>query len=245
MRCVFSVLCAVSGVQSQTFTVDRQMQRYSVTRSTFTTKWIGTLLVSIDLRSSPEPACRPGANPWRVINQIQTKLHIPAAAVQVPIGVEDQLKGVVDFVRCEGRPSTTVPKGEPTVDIVESDEIPASALEIATQKRTELIEQLAEVDDEIADQRRSRRASSRCSKGHTIREPDLRRAHGPARRRVPRGRLAGARLPPRRYRRVPRGAPQDEARHPRADRDGRSRRAHRVPERGDRLAYCAAWDDHR
>ena len=38
-----------------------------------------------------------------------------------------------------------------SVDIIESDEIPASALELATQKRTELIEQLAEVDDEIAE----------------------------------------------------------------------------------------------
>jgi elongation factor G len=43
--------------------------------------------------------CRPGANPWRVINQIRAKLRIPAAAVQVPIGVEDQLEGVVDLVR--------------------------------------------------------------------------------------------------------------------------------------------------
>lgn len=42
---------------------------------------------------------RPGANPWRVVNQIRTKLRMPAAAVQVPIGVEDQLEGVVDLVR--------------------------------------------------------------------------------------------------------------------------------------------------
>lgn len=42
---------------------------------------------------------RPGANPWRVIEQIRTKLRIQAAAVQVPIGVEDQLSGVVDLVR--------------------------------------------------------------------------------------------------------------------------------------------------
>lgn len=42
---------------------------------------------------------RPGANPWRVVNQIRTKLRLPAAAVQVPIGVEDELKGVVDLVR--------------------------------------------------------------------------------------------------------------------------------------------------
>ena len=42
---------------------------------------------------------RPGANPWRVINQIRTKLRMPAAAVQVPIGMEDNLRGVVDLVR--------------------------------------------------------------------------------------------------------------------------------------------------
>jgi elongation factor G len=42
---------------------------------------------------------RPGANPWRIVNQIRTKLRVPAAAVQVPIGVEDEFKGVVDLVR--------------------------------------------------------------------------------------------------------------------------------------------------
>ena len=42
---------------------------------------------------------RAGANPWRVVNQIRAKLRMPAAAVQVPIGVEDELKGVVDLVR--------------------------------------------------------------------------------------------------------------------------------------------------
>ena len=41
---------------------------------------------------------RPGANPWRIVNQIRTKLRVPAAAVQVPIGVEDEFKGVVDLV---------------------------------------------------------------------------------------------------------------------------------------------------
>jgi elongation factor G len=42
---------------------------------------------------------RPGANPWRIVNQIRQKLRMPAAAVQVPIGVEDELHGVVDLVR--------------------------------------------------------------------------------------------------------------------------------------------------
>jgi elongation factor G len=75
------VLCAVSGVQSQTTTVDRQMRRYGVPRISFINK--------MD---------RPGANPARIINQIRTKLKIGAAAVHVPIGTEDAFAGVVDLV---------------------------------------------------------------------------------------------------------------------------------------------------
>ena len=76
------VLCAVSGVQSQTITVDRQMRRYNVPRLAFINK--------MD---------RAGANPFRVITQLREKLKQNAAAVQVPIGAEDNLRGVVDLVR--------------------------------------------------------------------------------------------------------------------------------------------------
>ncbi|KAH8105314.1 elongation factor G mitochondrial [Cristinia sonorae] len=124
------VLCAVSGVQSQTTTVDRQMRRYNVPRISFINK--------MD---------RPGANPWRVINQIRTKLKIPAAAVQVPIGVEDELKGVVDLVRWKA----IYHEGAKGQIVVESDEIPAEVLDFAKEKRRELIEQLADVDDEIGE----------------------------------------------------------------------------------------------
>lgn len=124
------VLCAVSGVQSQTTTVDRQMRRYNVPRISFINK--------MD---------RPGANPWRVINQIRSKLKIAAAAVQVPIGVEDELKGVVDLVRWKA----IYNEGEKGINVVESDDIPESVLELAKAKRAELIEQLAEVDDEMGE----------------------------------------------------------------------------------------------
>ncbi|KAG1729216.1 P-loop containing nucleoside triphosphate hydrolase protein [Suillus paluster] len=124
------VLCAVSGVQSQTTTVDRQMRRYNVPRISFINK--------MD---------RPGANPWRVINQIRSKLKISAAAVQVPIGAEDELKGVVDLVRWKA----IYNEGEKGINVVESDEIPESVLELAKAKRTELLEQLAEVDDEMGE----------------------------------------------------------------------------------------------
>ncbi|KAI5999739.1 elongation factor G mitochondrial [Pisolithus marmoratus] len=90
---------------------------------------------------------KPGANPWRVINQIRTKLKIAAAAVQVPIGVEDELTGVVDLVRWKA----VYNEGEKGINVVESDDIPAGVLELAKAKRAELIEQLAEVDQEIGD----------------------------------------------------------------------------------------------
>ncbi|KAL9043368.1 MAG: hypothetical protein Q9214_003441, partial [Letrouitia sp. 1 TL-2023] len=76
------ILCGVSGVQSQTVTVDRQMRRYNVPRISFINK--------LD---------RMGANPFKAIDQINHKLKIHAAAMQVPIGLEDSLKGVVDIVR--------------------------------------------------------------------------------------------------------------------------------------------------
>ncbi|KAI0781692.1 elongation factor G mitochondrial [Irpex lacteus] len=124
------VLCAVSGVQSQTITVDRQMRRYNVPRISFINK--------MD---------RPGANPWRIVDQIRQKLKIAAAAVQVPIGVEDELRGVVDLVRWKA----IYHEGEKGQTIVESDEIPAEVLELAKKKRQELIEQLAEVDEQMGD----------------------------------------------------------------------------------------------
>ncbi|KAJ6499416.1 elongation factor G, mitochondrial [Mycena sanguinolenta] len=124
------VLCAVAGVQSQTTTVDRQMRRYGVPRISFVNK--------MD---------RPGANPWRIVSQIRSKLRIPAAAVQVPIGVEDGFKGVVDLVHWRA----IYNEGQKGIDVVVSDEIPADVLDLANEKRTELIEQLAEVDEEIGD----------------------------------------------------------------------------------------------
>ncbi|KAF8151587.1 elongation factor G, mitochondrial [Crassisporium funariophilum] len=124
------VLCAVAGVQSQTTTVDRQMRRYGVPRISFINK--------MD---------RPGANPWRIVSQIRAKLRIPAAAVHVPIGVEDEFKGVVDLVHWR----SIYNQGVKGIDVVISEEIPASVLELAQAKRTELIEQLAEVDEEIGE----------------------------------------------------------------------------------------------
>lgn len=123
------ILCAVSGVQSQTVTVDRQMKRYNVPRISFVNK--------MD---------RAGANPWKAVDGINQKLRIPAAAVQVPIGVEDDFRGVVDLIQMKAIYSEGH-KGE----VVRVGEVPDDVRALAEEKRGVLIETLADVDDEIAE----------------------------------------------------------------------------------------------
>ena len=108
------ILCAVSGVQSQTITVDRQMRRYNVPRISFVNK--------MD---------RMGANPFKAVDQINTKLKMPAAAVQVPIGTEDEFEGVVDLIRMKALYS----EGSSGEEIMEKDEIPAEVKALAEERR--------------------------------------------------------------------------------------------------------------
>lgn len=124
------ILCAVSGVQSQTMTVDRQMKRYNVPRISFINK--------MD---------RMGANPFKAVDQINQKLKIPAAAIQVPIGSEDNFKGVVDLIRMKAIYNEG-PRGE---ILRVTDEIPADLQQTCNERRAKLIETLADVDEEIAD----------------------------------------------------------------------------------------------
>src|SRR5512143_3843706 len=76
------VLCAVGGVQSQSLTVDRQMKRYRVPRVAFINK-----------------CDRVGADPARVISEIENKLGDVAVPLQIPIGLEARHEGVVDLIR--------------------------------------------------------------------------------------------------------------------------------------------------
>ncbi|KAL9183212.1 hypothetical protein ACHAXT_004999 [Thalassiosira profunda] len=123
------VLCGVSGVQSQSLTVDRQMKRYDVPRLAFVNK--------LD---------RQGSNPWKVIDELRNQLKLNACAVQLPIGLEDKHSGVVDLITQK----SYVFEGEKGEDIVEG-EIPADMAEMAGEKRLELVERLADVDDEIGE----------------------------------------------------------------------------------------------
>lgn len=123
------VLCAVSGVQSQTITVDRQMRRYEVPRISFVNK--------MD---------RAGANPQRIVEQIRQKLKMPAAMIQLPIGAEDEFRGVVDLVRMRAIYNEGI-KGS---TVVEKD-VPQELQEAANERRSELFATLADVDEEMGD----------------------------------------------------------------------------------------------
>jgi elongation factor G len=123
------VLCGVSGVQSQSLTVDRQMKRYNVPRLAFVNK--------LD---------RQGSNPDRVIQQLRDQLKLNAAAVQIPIGLENDHEGVVDLI--EEKAYTF---GGDRGEVIEVADVPADLLPLVEEKRMELLERLADVDDEIAE----------------------------------------------------------------------------------------------
>ena len=124
------VLCGVSGVQSQSLTVDRQMKRYGVPRVAFINK--------LD---------RMGANPWRVIDMVRDQLKLNAAAVQVPINLEEDLEGVVCLVTMTAYRH----EGDQGEKILVSKDIPADVLKLALEKRMEMIEKLGDVDDEVGE----------------------------------------------------------------------------------------------
>jgi elongation factor G len=123
------ILCAVSGVQSQTITVDRQMRRYNVPRITFINK--------MD---------RMGANPFKAVDLISQKLKLSAAAMQVPIGAEENFHGVVDLVTMKA----LYAEGDRGEVIVTKDEIPDDVKALAEERRAKLIETVADVDEEMA-----------------------------------------------------------------------------------------------
>ena len=123
------VLCGVAGVQSQSITVDRQMKRYNVPRLAFVNK--------LD---------RSGANPFRVMEGLRDKLRLNAVMVQIPIGLEDKLAGVIDLVKMKAYYN----EGDNGENVIEKD-IPAEFAEQAKEYQQELVAKLADVDEGIAE----------------------------------------------------------------------------------------------
>jgi len=123
------VLCGVAGVQSQSITVDRQMRRYKVPRLAFINK--------LD---------RSGANPFRVTEALREKLRHNAVLMQLPIGLEDKLEGVVDLVKMKAYYFS----GDNGETITEK-EIPADMAEDAKKYHHELVGKAADFDDALAE----------------------------------------------------------------------------------------------
>ncbi|MGB2552987.1 elongation factor G [Campylobacter sp. RM15925] len=123
-----SVFCSVGGVQPQSETVWRQANKYRVPRIVFVNK--------MD---------RIGANFFNVEEQIKNRLKANPVPIQIPIGAEDNFKGVIDLVRMkayvwedESKPTTYVEK-----------EIPAELAEKANEYRNKLVEAVSETDDSL------------------------------------------------------------------------------------------------
>lgn len=105
------------------------MKRYGVPRVTFINK--------LD---------RAGSNPWRVIDQVQAKLGLRAAAIHVPIGLESDLSGVIDIIREEA----LYYDGD-NGENVRVENVPAEFKDVVKEKRKLLVETLADVDEELGD----------------------------------------------------------------------------------------------
>jgi elongation factor G len=123
------VLCSVSGVQSQSITVDRQMRRYKVPRLAFVNK--------MD---------RAGANYARVGAQLREKLGHHEVMMQVPIGAEDRFEGIIDPIVGKAYYFD----GE-NGEHVREEEVPADYAEATKKARHDIIEGVANVDDLLAE----------------------------------------------------------------------------------------------
>ncbi|HDR16780.1 MAG TPA: elongation factor G [Desulfobacteraceae bacterium] len=121
------ILCAVAGVQSQSITVDRQMNRYKVPRIAFINK-----------------CDRSGADPFKVSGQLGSKLNHNPVLMQIPIGSESNMKGVVDLVSMKA-----LYFEGPSREALVSKEIPAELVEIAAAKREELIDAASMFSDDL------------------------------------------------------------------------------------------------
>ena len=122
------VLCASSGVQPQTETVWRQMEKYSVPRMVFVNK--------MD---------RMGANFLNVVEQMKTRLGANAVPMQLAIGAEEDFTGVVDLVKMKAINWSEADQGMTFT----YEDIPADMVELAEEWRENLISEAAEASDEL------------------------------------------------------------------------------------------------
>jgi len=123
-----ALFCAVSGVQPQSETVWRQMNKYAVPRIAFVNK--------MD---------RAGADFLRCVEQIKTRLRANPIPIQLPIGAEESFEGVIDLIRMKAIYWDMETQGMK----FEDREIPAKLREQAAEFRNAMVETAAEGDEEL------------------------------------------------------------------------------------------------
>ena len=122
-----TVLCAKGGVEPQTETVWRQADNYKVPRMVYVNK--------MDIM---------GADFYNVLHMLHDRLQCNAVPIQLPIGAEDEFKGIIDLIEMKAYIYTN--------DIgtdIQVEDIPDDMKEKAEQYRSELLEHVAEMDDEL------------------------------------------------------------------------------------------------
>ena len=122
------VFCAVGGVEPQSETVWRQADKYSVPRLAFINKMDRT-----------------GADFFRVVDQIRSRLGSNVVPIQVPIGAEDGFQGVVDLIKMKAIYWDEETRGAK----FEERDIPGDLLDQCTALREEMLEAVAEVSEEL------------------------------------------------------------------------------------------------
>ncbi|MFQ3264785.1 MAG: elongation factor G, partial [Colwellia sp.] len=124
------VLCGSSGVQPQTETVWRQMQKYAVPRIVFVNKMDRT-----------------GADFLYVVEQLKTRLGANAVPIHLAIGAEDEFEGVVDLIKMKAINWNESDQGM----TFSYEDIPADMQEMAEEWRENLISEAAEANEELMD----------------------------------------------------------------------------------------------
>jgi elongation factor G len=121
------VLCSVGGVQSQSYSVDRQLKRYRVPNLAFINK-----------------CDRIGANPYKVKDQLIEELGRNAVLMQIPIGLETKHEGVVDLIQMKA-----LYFDGPSGEIVRVEDIPSDLKDEAESKREEMLEAVSMFSEEL------------------------------------------------------------------------------------------------
>ena len=124
-----TVLCAKGGVEPQSETVWRQADKYHVPRMVYVNK--------MDIM---------GADFYNVIQMMKDRLKCNAVPIQLPIGAEDEFKGLVDLITMQAYVYYDELGRDERVE-----EVPEDMMELAQQYRTELLEAVAETDEELMD----------------------------------------------------------------------------------------------